>query len=196
MWLMTDATSWPAATPRFSSRWAADSSLTAEGDGDGDEADDVLDDHVAAFDQYGVLTVDGTEPQPVLAGDVDCSTVQGGLDQIIVRTPPASPIMTVGADRVVRGGMAAGGFMSVLPVAAAAVVAKPAPPMSSGRTPLMRHTDSTDAAAADALPVAVDAADVCAPEFQNADDTDVTTDCRRCWYCCVTDMESVAEEGV
>jgi len=109
---------------------------------------------------------------------------------------PASPIMTVGADRVVRGGMAAGGFMSVLPAAAAAVVAKPAPPMSSGRTPLMRHTDSTDAAAADALPGAVDAADVCVPEFQNADDTDVTTDCRRCWYCCVTDMESVAEEGV
>lgn len=161
--------------------------------------DDVLDDHVAADDQYGVLTVDGTEPQPVLAGDVDCSTVQGGLDQIIVRTPPASPIMTVGADRVVRGGMAAGGFMSVLQVATAAVVANPAPPMSSGRTPLMRHTDSTDAAAAvatDALPGAVDAGDVCVPAFQNADDTEVTTDCRRCWYCCVTDMELAAEEGV
>jgi len=112
---------------------------------------------------------------------------------------PASPIMTVGADRVVRGGMAAGGFMSVLQVATVAVVANPAPPMSSGRTPLMRHTDSTDAAAAvaaDALPGAVDAGDVCVPAFQNADDTEVTTDCRRCWYCCVTDMELAAEEGV
>jgi len=89
MWLMTDATSWPAATPRFSNKCAADSSLTAAGDGDGDEEDDVLDDHVAAEDQYGVLTVDGTEPQPVLAGDVDCSTVEGGLDQIMVLTPPA-----------------------------------------------------------------------------------------------------------
>lgn len=104
-------------------------------------------------------------------------------------------MMTVGADRGVRGGMAAGGFiMSVLQVVA--VVANPAPPMSSGRTPLMRHTDSTDAAvAADALPGAVDAGDVCAPEFQNADETEVTTDCRRCWYCCVTDIESAAEEG-
>jgi len=88
MWLMTDATSWPVATPRFSKRWAADSSLTDAGDGDGDDVDDVLDDHVDADDQYGVLIVDATEPQPVLAGDVDCSTVQGGLDQIIVRTPP------------------------------------------------------------------------------------------------------------
>lgn len=89
MWLMTDVASWPVATPRFSSRWAADSSLTAAGDGDGDDVDDVLDDdHVAADDQYdGELPVDGTGPQ-VLAGDVDCSTVPGGLDQIIVRTPP------------------------------------------------------------------------------------------------------------
>lgn len=117
-------------------------------------------------------------------------------------------MMTVGADRVVRGGMAAGGFMSELAdavaAAAAAAVAKPAPPMSSGRTPLMRHTDSTDAAAAAAATAAaalpadvVDAGDgVCVPEFQNADDTDVTTDCRRCWYCCVTDMESAPDDGV
>jgi len=105
----------------------------------------------------------------------------------------------VGADRVVRGGMAAGGFMSVLQTEPAVVVANPAPPMSSGRTPLMRHTDRTDAAAAvaaDALPGAVEAGDVCVPEFQNADDTEVTTDCRRCWYCCVTDIELAAEEGV
>lgn len=88
---MTDAGSWPAATPRFSSRWAADSSLTA-GDGDGEDTDDVFDDHVAADDQYGKLAVDGTEPLPVLAGDVDCSTVLGGLDQIIVRTPPVGKI--------------------------------------------------------------------------------------------------------
>jgi len=80
-------------------------------------------------------------------------------------------MMTVGADRVVRGGMAAGGFMSVLAAAAAAADANPAPPMSSGRTPFMRHTDNTDAAAGD----------VCVLVFQNADDTDVTTDCRRCW---------------
>lgn len=116
---------------------------------------------------------------------------------------PASPMITVGADRVVRGGMAAGGFMSVFVAAAAAAAAaadaNPAPPMSSGRTPLMRHTDRTAAAAAAAalLGGAVDAGeeDVCVPAFQNADDTDVTTDCRRCcWYCCcVTDMESVAE---
>lgn len=108
-------------------------------------------------------------------------------------------MMTVGADRVVRGGMAAGGFMSVLQLAAAAVAANPAPPINSGRTPLMRHTDSTDAAAAlatVALPCAVDADVVCVPAFQNADDTDVTTDCRRCWYCCVTDIESATDEGV
>lgn len=90
--------------------------------------------------------------------------------------------------------------MSVLVVALAAADANPAPPMSSGRTPLMRHTDRTDAAAAAAtaaaaLPGAVDAADVCVPVFQNADDTEVTTDCLRCWYCCVTVTES-AEEGV
>lgn len=87
MWLITDVVSWPVATPRFNNRWAADSSLTT-GDGEDEEPDDVLDVHVAADDQYGEPTVDGTGPQ-VLAGDVDCSTVPGGLDQIIVRTPPA-----------------------------------------------------------------------------------------------------------
>lgn len=105
-------------------------------------------------------------------------------------------MMTVGADRVVLGGMAAGGFMSVLVVA---TDANPAPPISSGRTPFIRHTDKTDAAAAAAaataavLPDVVDAGDVCMPAFQNADDTEVTTDCLRCWYCWVTDMESGAE---
>lgn len=93
MWLMTDAASWPVATPRFSNRWAADSSLTA-GDGVGDDVDDVFDDdHVAADDQYGEPPVDGIGPQ-VLAGDVDCSTVPGGLDQIIVRTPPVRDTKT------------------------------------------------------------------------------------------------------
>lgn len=121
-------------------------------------------------------------------------------------------MMTVGADRVVRGGMTAGGFMSVLlaaaaAAAAAAAFANPAPPMSSGLTPLMRHTDSTDTAAAAAAAAAATAelpggaaqvaGDVCVPVFQNADDTEVTTDCLRCWYCCVTDIaESATEPGV
>jgi len=90
MWLMTDAASWPVATPRFSNKWAADSSLTTGDGDDADDVDDVFDDHVAAAaadDQYGEPTVDGTGLQ-VLAGDVDCSWVPGGLDQIIVRTPP------------------------------------------------------------------------------------------------------------
>lgn len=94
-------------------------------------------------------------------------------------------MMTVGADRVVLGGTMAGGFMSVL-AAAALAEPNPTPPMSSGRTPFMRHTDSTDAAVG---------VDVCVPVFQNADDTDVTTDCLRCWYCCVTDIESLAAGG-
>lgn len=91
----------PAATPRFNNRWAADSSLTAD-DGDGDDVDDVLDDHVAADDQYGELTVDGIGPPPVLAGDVDCSTVLGGLDQIIVRTPPAKHKIVNNQEKPIR----------------------------------------------------------------------------------------------
>lgn len=100
--------------------------------------------------------------------------------------------------------------MSVLlTVPALAVDANPAPPISSGRTPLMRHTDNTEAAAAAAAAAALaagpaaaaagDGDDVCVPvAFQNADATEVTTDCLRCWYCCVTDCaeSTAAAEGV
>jgi hypothetical protein len=89
-----------------------------------------------------------------------CVSSVVGWDQIIVRTPPASPMITVGAGRrtpgdppVVRDdcGWFAGGFISwcnrvkadVAVLADWGLKLTLPPPISSGRTPFIRHAAAT-----------------------------------------------------
>lgn len=70
-----------------------------------------------------------------------CGPCSGfGCDQIMVRTPPASPMITVGVDLTALAGLCCGeggGFISQKLFT---------PPISSGRTPFILHAVTTEEA--------------------------------------------------